>query len=332
VTAQDVAPVLGHESGTVLGVVSEVWRYPVKSMQGEHLQAIDVDAVGFVGDRRFAVRDEATRRLLHGRTTPALLQASARLVGGEPVITLPGGEQLRGLGEVTDASLSMWLGRPVCLVASHGASAETAPAIEIPTNGTFAAWTEESLRSMPLHGALARMRAQPARNSANPLSLDDAVPAPPPSHVLLLPSLPGTFNDCEAVHLVSDAELGAGHDDLPEANWDRRRFRPNLLVHDAAGASDALEWVGSQVSIGSVELAVTEPTLRCGMTTADQPGLDKDPRILGALARRRGAYLGRYARVVRPGTIRAGDPIVYTTRGATVDLQLYRFYRDRIRG
>jgi MOSC domain-containing protein YiiM len=68
------------------------------------------------------------------------------------------------------------------------------------------------------------------------------------------------------------------------------------------------------------------------MTTADQLGLDKDPRIVGTLARERGAYLGRYARVLRPGTIRAGDPIVCLGVGEAVDLDLFAFYRDRIRG
>jgi uncharacterized protein len=95
---------------------------------------------------------------------------------------------------------------------------------------------------------------------------------------------------------------------------------------------DELEWVGWRLAIGTVELAVTEPTLRCGMTTVDQPGLDKDPQILGALVRERGAYLGRYARVLRPGKIRAGDPIVCLGVGEAVDLALFAFYRDRIRG
>jgi hypothetical protein len=68
------------------------------------------------------------------------------------------------------------------------------------------------------------------------------------------------------------------------------------------------------------------------MTTADQPGLDKDPRIFGTLARERRAYLGRYARVLRPGTIGAGDPIVCLGIGEAVDLDLFAFYRDRIQG
>jgi uncharacterized protein YcbX len=273
------------EYGVVLGEVRELWRYPVKSMQGEHLDALDLDEVGVVGDRRWPVRDESTGRLLQGRTTRPLLQAAARIERGPPVIVLPGGEEVRGLGPATDAALSTWLGRAVRLVASQGADAEAVPSIEIPTDATFAAWNEESRRSMHLRGALARMRAQ--ATGASPDIAGDG--AASPSHVLVLPSLPGTYNDCEAVHLLSDAELAAGRNALPDGQWDRRRFRPNLLVREAAGTGDELEWVGWRLAIGTVELAVTEPTLRCGMTTADQPGLDKDPQILGTLARERGA-------------------------------------------
>ena len=38
--------------------ISEIRRYPVKSMGGESLQSVDVDARGLVGDRWFAVVDD----------------------------------------------------------------------------------------------------------------------------------------------------------------------------------------------------------------------------------------------------------------------------------
>ena len=36
-------------------VVAELWRYPVKSMQGERLPAVEVQADGLDGDRRWGV-------------------------------------------------------------------------------------------------------------------------------------------------------------------------------------------------------------------------------------------------------------------------------------
>jgi MOSC N-terminal beta barrel domain len=41
----------------VTGTVSELWRYPIKSLVGERLQQVRVDERGIVGDRLFAVTD-----------------------------------------------------------------------------------------------------------------------------------------------------------------------------------------------------------------------------------------------------------------------------------
>ena len=43
--------------------VATLWRYPVKSMQGEELNAADITGVGLLGDRRFAVIDPATGKV-----------------------------------------------------------------------------------------------------------------------------------------------------------------------------------------------------------------------------------------------------------------------------
>jgi uncharacterized protein YcbX len=46
-----------------LGVVEELWRYPVKSMLGERLTATTVTENGLLGDRTYALRDTSTARL-----------------------------------------------------------------------------------------------------------------------------------------------------------------------------------------------------------------------------------------------------------------------------
>src|SRR3954447_172395 len=43
----------------VVGVVGALWRYPVKSMQGEELNASAVGERGLLGDRAFALVDPA---------------------------------------------------------------------------------------------------------------------------------------------------------------------------------------------------------------------------------------------------------------------------------
>jgi uncharacterized protein YcbX len=91
--------------------VMGLWRYPVKSLQGERLDAVEVTADGLAGDRRYAIFDVATGLGLTGRRMPVLLFAAARMrPDGTPEITLPDGTTA-----TDDAALSRWLGRPVHL-------------------------------------------------------------------------------------------------------------------------------------------------------------------------------------------------------------------------
>jgi uncharacterized protein YcbX len=61
--------------------VQELWRFPVKSMQGERIDASEVTSVGLVGDRAYAVIDADTGRVgsaKHPRLWSGLLQCEAR--------------------------------------------------------------------------------------------------------------------------------------------------------------------------------------------------------------------------------------------------------------
>ncbi len=95
--------------------VAELWRFPVKSLQGEQLDDAAVGDGGIVGDRGYALFDLDTGFGLTARRVPELLYASARFVdeGRPPEITLPDGTIACG-----DDALSHWLGRRVALRAS----------------------------------------------------------------------------------------------------------------------------------------------------------------------------------------------------------------------
>lgn len=91
--------------------VLHIWRFPVKSLQGERLDAAAVTAQGLDGDRRYAIFDTETGLGLTARRTPELLFGSARIrTDGSVEITLPDGNIA-----TNDAQLSTWLGRPVTL-------------------------------------------------------------------------------------------------------------------------------------------------------------------------------------------------------------------------
>ena len=103
--------------------IAELWRYPVKSLQGERLDAVAVTADGLDGDRQFAIYDLESGLGLTGRRVPELLFASARMrADGTAEITLPDGS-LAG----DDKTLSEWLGRSVTL---RSAATEAAPRYE----------------------------------------------------------------------------------------------------------------------------------------------------------------------------------------------------------
>ncbi len=99
-----------------------IWRYPVKSLQGERLDTTVVERDGLEGDRRWGIRDERTGRILTARRRPVLLHATASYHDAQPVITLPDGRTAEGPGPTTDRLLSEWLEGPVSLVSAVSAA------------------------------------------------------------------------------------------------------------------------------------------------------------------------------------------------------------------
>lgn len=90
--------------------IAQIWRYPVKSLQGERLDSASLGPQGVPGDRQYAIFDAATGVGLTARRAPSLLFGAASLDSGSLVITLPDGSVA---GD--DAALSEWLGRRVIL-------------------------------------------------------------------------------------------------------------------------------------------------------------------------------------------------------------------------
>jgi uncharacterized protein len=120
-------------SSEPVGTIRALWRFPVKSMLGEQLDAADLGVAGIVGDRAYAIRDRETGKVAsakHPKLWPDLFACRAAFVGTpHPDDEVPPAriELADGTSVLTDAPdvddvLSSFFGRDVELAraAQHG--------------------------------------------------------------------------------------------------------------------------------------------------------------------------------------------------------------------
>jgi uncharacterized protein YcbX len=89
---------------------------------------------------------------------------------------------------------------------------------------------------------------------------------------------------------------------------DVRRLRPNILIGGVAGM-DETRWPGGELHIGDAVVRLDSLRSRCPMTTVDPDSLERDAEVLRDIGRRFGGRIALNAEVLRPGTIRVGDPV-----------------------
>jgi len=282
----------------VIGAVKEIWRYPVKSMAGERLQHANVGALGIYGDRGWAIRDEKAGEIRNARKLPALLHCIAAYVrepSGNDVspaqITMPDGTTFRSDSAEANARLSELLGRPVSIWPVQPPSERDLLRRGAPDNPDVRA----------------EMREVFGRLESEPLPDFSTLPA----QLLEFTSPFGTFFDAFPFHLITTASLSALASRNPAADFDSRRFRPNVVVeteHDIEGLVEA-EWSGRTMRIGATRIKLEMPTVRCVIPTLDQPNLRKDPSVLRTIVRDAAQNPGAYATIANGGTIALGDEV-----------------------
>jgi len=111
----------------------------------------------------------------------------------------------------------------------------------------------------------------------------------------------GHEHDAAEILLLSDGSVA-------QLGYDRRRFRPNVLVEGADGPVE-LGWVARRVRVGEVLLAVDEPCERCVITTIDPDTIEVDLDVLKRTRTELGGEMGVYCTIVEPGIVRLGDPV-----------------------
>jgi uncharacterized protein YcbX len=277
-----------------VGVVSELFRYPVKSMLGERLSEIEVGAKGVIGDRALALR-ENNGRIATAKKWANLLGFRAAYTrpptagdSGAIKITLPDGRELDAGDARAAEVLSAALGREIALVRARPdehSRGEIDPQTIFGDVGVEQVMPPFTAATMPDSFGLYR----------------------------------GSFFDSAMIHVLATGSIAhlrslAGDG----AQIDARRFRPNILVETDPRLGGFVEddWLGGTLEAGAeVKIVSMEPALRCVMTTHSQSELPRDLRVLRAVAQHHQARLGIFASIGAPGVVRIGDP-VWLARGA----------------
>ncbi len=277
----------------MLGTVTRLRRYPVKSMLGEDLDAGDVSRAGLAGDRRLAVVSRRTGKVAsakYPRLWRDLLTLSAGAVGGDgpavaALITLPDGKTIASTDADVDDVLSGLLNEPVTLtsVPPPGASLDRAVPEAVLRDGITA----------PVEARLIEIGAG----------------APP-----------GTFVDFAPLHLLTSATLDRIAELSPYRRADLERYRPNVVIGTGADGFTENDWLGRDLRVGDdLVLRVIARTPRCAVPTLAHGDLPRDTEALRVLARHNRVSpmadsdpepcAGVYAQVLHPGRISTGDPV-----------------------
>src|SRR5713226_3306671 len=265
----------------VLGSIVSLWRYPVKSMMGEELNASEVTTSGLLGDRAYALVDSSDGKVASAknpRKWPQLFDCRAALADvpragakAPPVrITLPDGSIVNSEQPGLNQIFSKLLKREVKL--------SVLPDVQTATAEEY--WPD--------------IEGLDHRDTVTDFGLPE-----------------GTFFDCAVVHLLTTATLDRLRALYPDGRFEVRRFRPNIVVETANGEKDFVEnaWIGQTLAIGDVRLSITGPCPRCVMTTLSQGDLPKDNGILRTAAQHNRANVGVYASVLQGGKVRRGDSL-----------------------
>jgi uncharacterized protein YcbX len=278
-----------------VGTISQLYRYPVKSMAGERLERATLSFRGIPGDRGWAVFDETRAGVTNAKRQPLLRTVRASyptepVAGDAPPparITLPDGASFASDSADLPPRLAELLGRPVSMRGLGSAGSEAAARI------TLEGEPDEVVRAL------------------NGILPDEPMPdfsEFPPERLRQLRQ--GNFFDALPIHMLSRTTLSTLARLAPESVWDVRRFRPNLFIEtDEADGYPEQGWLRRRVRVGAAVIEVVTGCPRCVVVTQPVDDVPQDHRIMRTLVRETKHTAGIYARVVEEGQVRVGDAV-----------------------
>jgi len=274
--------------------VADLWRHPVKSMIGERVEVAGIGALGMVGDRTWAVRDEERGGIRGAKKIGGLMQLAAHYrdeVGGAVEITLPGGATTSSLDDDVDERISGALGHRVTLCPLRPATDR-----------------DHYRRGGPdFPDIMDELRDMFGRTVDEPLPDLSRFPA----ELAEFESPPGTYVDAYPLHLVSTSALAAISAAVPGSAFNVRRLRPDVAIYMGVSAGQPeVDWVSRALQIGDTRLKVIDTCPRCVMVTRRiDDETPEDRAILRHVVRDLDQAVGIYATVERDGTIKVGDEV-----------------------
>lgn len=281
----------------IVGRIAEIWRHPVKSMEGERIERALLGASGIPGDRAWAVRNEDRGAIQGAKKIPLLMSCKARYASEPPAngpapapeITLPSGAVVRAGDAGTAERVSAAVERRVTLWPLLPASA-----------------LEHYKRGAPDHPDMqSELRAMFGRTVDEPLP--DFTQFPP--ELMQYESPPGTYFDAYPLLVVTDATLRKLRELAPSSLIDVRRFRPNFVIATESEGFPELAWAGKQLRIGGAALDVLVPCPRCVMITHGFGDVPQDAGLMRTVVKEADQNVGAYAKVASGGEVRVGDAV-----------------------
>jgi len=280
--------------------VSQLWRYPVKSMIGEQVDSIEINSTGVIGDRVWATRDLERGGIRGAKKIPLLMQCASRLLDdGQVEITTPDGAVTTSRADDANEVLSNALGHRVELEALR-------PAAD----------SEHFRRGAPdLDDPIQELRNLFGRINDEPIPNLGAFPRDLMVTLAEYESPPGTYYDMFPLMLMSEQSITHLEQALPNSSIDVRRFRPSMVIDAPSGRDDdllpELSWVGRTASVGTTKIEFVIACPRCVMVTrAINDSIHDDREVLRYVVRELNQDVGIYANVVQPGAISVGDEVV----------------------
>lgn len=272
-------------AGTRFGTVAGLWRYPVKSLQGEALVAGELSPQGLRGDRAFGIFERSSEVLLSAKRIPQLLEGKAALVAeGDSAVVAElsfGTTTLRSDDPAIHGALSDWLGAGVELRQPKAGRRSVV----------------ETQVDLDDDSQLAEFNTRPGLffdscvlNLVSITSLAAAAALYPAGAWAAERFRPNVLIETEP----AIAEFSTDAEDRPG------------FVDD--------ELVGFLVNLGSVEIVVMKRCDRCVMITRPFGDLVRDRALLRTLSRFHGGEIGVDAMVNGTGRIGVGETLTLLRR------------------